>query len=1147
MNIYKWCEHYLLDVVIDNNILTLNNDKFFIVKAKEINGQQLLFDKNFKLILSDAEVNEIIEAKANNFLFEFGGNWYYSQIDENIEFNLNDFRHIGISTNYDDRLPFLGIHGKYEILNGTRDYNDWCNKAKFLGYRTLGICELNTLAGVISFHNACKEANIKYVIGETIKICIDRNKYIYAKLYVKNDIGWQNLLQINTKINVDYKEEDNKFIDISELFNFSDGLICVLCSNTIFNKNLFLRFKRKFDDFYFQIDTVEFISNEQDKEHLLNLKNYYDNFRNLISPILLNDAYYLDKHDYESKIILNKVLGQRMGYASKDQYFKSTKQIIDQLKRLTKDTKFIDICLKNSIDVVKQCEFEIVTNNKYLPQYTMKNDESKLYTSNEELFLTLIENSFKEKIKNNVEVYLERLTGEIKLIKKAKIIDYFLILWDLVSWCKENNILIGAGRGSAAGSLISYLLGITYVDPIRFNLLFERFISEARLRSELPDIDIDFQASKREQVKNYLIERYGFNRVASIGTYINLKLKSAIKDLAKQFNIPFSESNFITSIISKEYDNSKFIDLFKLIAKDSKVKTFIKNNKQLFNILKLSLFSPKTTSIHAAAMVITPIEEKRKNIYDYLPVRKINNKLVTEWEGVDLMNMGYLKEDILGLTQLDKFRNILDLIKINTNNSIDLYNLPLDDQQIFEYFKLGYTEDIFQFGTHGLKKYCKDLKPDNIEELIAANALYRPGVMESGAHIDYVKLKHGKMKVQYDPFLENITNITYGLYVYQEQVMLAFNKITNSTLEEADEFRKLISKLNKEDFSKKESQNKVYKYKKLFISKYEEKGVTKQKAKVIWDKLLAFSTYGFNKSHATSYSLMGYYSMYLKYSYPIEFYTIALQYAAHEEMPNIMREIELIGNIKLRQPNINYSTTNFFTDYNNKIIYWSLLSIHSLGVKAVSSIMKEREKGKFFSLEEFIERMKKQRINKTMITNMILCGCFDDIEHIVDASDRYKLLKQYCTNNKYLIDKNIELNKDILYFFKVKQKELCGIGFIDYATIISNSRMFKNKTYYEPSYLLQTATEDESCIAIGLISDIVTRKTKKGDKFCIVTLNNNNYNIKCILWPETYNIFENKLKNIQNNIIILNGNIKYSKFDESNIIQSNVFTDIEIL
>lgn len=1144
--------------------------KFLLITPKE----DLLFNEQFHLLIDNEE--KFIKTK-DFYLFEFGGNYFYTSVDTDKDPQLNIFKHIGqAEQNLEiDNFAFLGVHGPYEILNGSGNYVNWCKKAKFLGYKGLGICEKNTLAGLFTFQGACKQEDIKGILGETITIN-QNHKLFDVKVFVLDKKGYGNLLHINEKINV----QNSGFIKYDELKNLGEGLVIIF--NPLYeieNFDDYLGLSRYFSSGFFQIDSVVWDSNKTDERYLFNIKRYLDaDIYHKLPPILCNDAYYIDKDEWEVKKYLNKIGGVGFQNDSKNQYFKNLDDNFEIFGKLFKDTdeRFFDLfkrSINNVVWVYENSNFSINTDIFHLPNFYTDEGINK-----DDLFFELLEKAFEIKIVEkgkDVEKYKERLKEEIRVIKKGGFIDYFLILWDIVEMCKRENILIGIGRGSASGSLISYLLDITKIDPIEYNLLFNRFLNEGRIGKSLPDVDIDFESERKDEVKLYLEKKYGANYVCSVGTYGTLKLRSGLKDLAKIKGIDFSYMNILSKALEIE-DDLNWKEVFINAVKNPQLKDFVKKNVDIINILRLILGQPRNTSVHPSAYLILPNlneNNEKADIHDFLPVRKLDDKLISEWEGPDLEEAGYLKEDILGLIQLDKFHFIIDSIEKQTNRKIDIYDLPLDDGNVYNLFKKGYNQDLHHFKSPGLTGYSIEIQPNNIEDLSSMIALYRPGSIQSNAHNDYVSIKFGKKKAVYDFGLKEVTKLTYGLYIYQEQVIQATQVLGDFNPIESDDIRKAMGKSIKKL---------ILEYKTKFITNAIAKGCPEKEADIIWKKLEVFSGYGFNRSHSVAYAIMGYIGQWFKYHYPIHFWTAAFEFAKKENvvLSGFISEIQKLNTkIKIEIPDVNSSYQSFYTDYEKGIIYWSLSKIAYIGPIAIESILEERKKGLFKSFDDFCDRVDKGRVSKSIIENLIFAGSFDLVENIIDVRDRKKLFDKYYektftkTNKIYYyadtpqnrklgkanmpyggevtkvkFDSALEgINVEREYPWLLIQKEISGLGFINYKKIIDE--YFKSKNSYIDNFIFTLdASNGKRVVIAGIVVSVTERKMKKkAGHLAEVALNINDDTVYVTIWSEIYEKFKIMLTEAIGKIMIVDGKVDYNDHKKVNVLQTEEYTEILIL
>lgn len=1154
---------------VDNEIYNIGEKKFFVVlpvKGKVVN-------KLGGLNLTDEQLENIGKGEGfDYFAFEFGQRWYYCEKkvavdefnDEYYEANFNDLKYVGKAViDLDMEFCMLGIHTEYELLNGSHKSDYWVKKAKFLGQKKIALCDKDTLAGTLAFQLACKKGGIDSILGMTATV--KRGNDIYEiKMFTANEKGWQNLLAINREINV----ENEGYIEEHRLIECADGLVAVLGVNSVIHQVplqdaivIVDTFRGYFEDIYYEIDPVTFYDETDDVGHLSKIQFYFKNFltgENKIKPILVPNAYYLDTEMFNLKEMLNRV-GKRAQRYSEDQHYKTLDECYLQLEKLfsNKDDfdKFFLRVVRNTVSIGKQCCFEINTGQHKLPRYKFLDGKT-----NEELFWELIEKGLNKKVVDptyvwegkNIDTYVARIEKECRVIIGAGFIDYFLILWDIVEWAKRTGIVVGTGRGSVGGCLVAYLLDITDTDPVRFDLLFERFLNETRVSGErakaadaMPDIDLDFQSERRDDVKAYIFERFGKFHTCSIGAFGRLKLKGAIKDFGREKGLNFEYLNAITKDIDDEIEYT-FKDFIKYALQSKQLYDFIQKNFEIVNLLKHSMGQTKIASVHASAVIIVPEEDFNGNkvdIFNWLPIRKIDGKLISEWEGKSTDRAGFLKEDILGLSQLDKFKRITDLIKINYGKKIRIPRIPLEDDNVFRLFKKGLNEDVFQFTSGGLKSYSKEAKPDNIEDLTAMTSLYRPGPMDSGAHKDFALIKHGKKKPKYDYGLREVTEKTFGLFIYQEQIMKSVVVLGGLSLVESDEVRTVIKKFDKV---------KMDTFEKKFIAGAIERKCPPDEAAKIWAKLLAFSGYGFNRSHALAYSLISYYAMWFKVNYPLEFWTASLQYAKDHHIPNRISEIrKLKQGIDVKPPDINNSNLGFECNVENQTIYWSLEKIKNVGSIAVGYVMAERKRGKFKSYEDFIVRMPKKNINKRTVFCLLMAGAFDEIEGIEAPVQRYHLLKKHCARLKEPLSEEFqnfdEVKKSI--FWITRQKELTGFGDVNYKEILIDAGYKKMASRYMTYDQLAKCAEYDYVTVAGKVNFMKERTTKKGIKKTFLTMEIlcNNDMIPVVLWSETYEAYKELLTNSLNKTFAFTGKVRYDNYRGCNGINSVDETIIKLL
>ena len=1138
---------------------TINIPKFGVaieLQQKNMRPTLLTSDGLLTLNIDDKVVTSILRQQIDYIIYNFGGRFYYTTPAKMIDVELKELKYVG---EYDDSLipdfgrGYLAIHGRYEMMNGTRDYKDWIVKAKFLKYKALGIVEKHTLAGTLPFQIACRKNDIKSILGYTVDVEFKGiNDLLEVKLLVMNSNGWRNLLKINKLVNID----QDRYVTEQQLFELSKGLIAVIPPSAHTTSRFIQRFIDKFDRVYFQITTNQYRDDIKDKELLLSIKRYLETQQELVSPILMSDAYVLDKSDVHIKNVLNKQGKAQFTHSTTNHYLRSLDELFLELAPLFRDDdERLENLFINSMEsiqkVIDEVEFEIETSKLHLPVYEMTSIEKEKYGTTENMFDSLIQQGIKQKFPNVTDKQLQqiydRVEREVAVIKKGKFVDYFLILWDIINYCDKNRIQVGPGRGSAAGSLVSYLLGIVRINPLRFDLIFERFLNESRIKHELPDIDIDFASDKRDQVIEYMKTRYGHNFVCRVGTYGTLQMRGVVKELARAYGTQGEKynMNFITKLVSA--DNEHWQPLFKDAVKQPLLKRFIKDNPHIINDSKIALNAIKSASMHACATIIVPKVRDENgrvlDIFEQIPVRKDENgMLISEWEGDIMSSAGFLKEDILSTKQMAKFGAMLDMIESRTGVRPNLDDIDIDDKNVFELFKKGLNQDVFHFGSVGLTNYLKEVQPENIDELVASIALYRPGAMASNAHIDYVKLKRGELQPHYDYMLKDVTKDTYGLYIYQEQIMKAAQILGGFSLAEADGVRKAMGKKIKD---------KMDAYKEQFVNEAIKKGCPVNEAHQIWNKMEVFAGYGFNKSHAAAYSTIGYQCNWLKHYYPLEFWTVAFQYAKTEKIQDFVSEIKRMGQIQIVSPDINKSGLKFYSDHKQFKIYWNLSQIKYVGDAAAQAIIDERDKnGKFFSITEFAERIPSRAVNKRTVEHLVLAGCFDELYRVKVPSERYGILKEFFEYRKDEIPKEYRDNRNVDHYWSIRQSEISKLSNLNYYKLFQQSIF----SLYTDEYISSEEISHPlppgkrmNVMVVGTIQEAVIRQTKDKRDYAVVKIIQDEYDFIVRVWPQQLNpddeLFDERFAGLKSflsenksRLVVFRGQMQWSDYTNRNEI-----------
>jgi DNA polymerase-3 subunit alpha len=657
-----------------------------------------------------------------------------------------------------------------------------------------------------------------------------------------------------------------------------------------------------------------------------------------------------------------------------------------------------------------------------------------------------------------------------------------------------------------------------------------------------PDIDSDILSEGREELIQYLIDKYGKNNVCQVNTYGEIQVKSGFKELAKLGGLNFKEANYLTSTFPKKVadDIKNKTDFFKYSNETPPLKKYAKENVEVINNTFLIQGAIRNTGKHAAAIIQTPTQDENGNqmeIWDWFPCKMVDGVLMSEWTGAELDKLGFLKNDFLGLSQLDKVKAIIHLIKGNIGNNIELGNVDLEDEKTYLYFQEGYTQDIFQFSSDGMTTMLMDLIPENIEHLIAANALYRPGAMDFAQ--DYIELRHGKKIPTFVKGTENALKDTYGKMIYQENLMAIAKEYSGMSDTQADDLRKACGKKSAELMAQQKD-----KFVNGALSLNRDLG----EANKLWDAIDKASLYMFNRSHSASYGILGYTTMYLKAHYPVEFYSVALQFANDESKPRIISEMNKLGEAKVMSPSINESGLEFKADYKNKKIYWSLSSVKWVGEKAVEKIINDRnENGHFYSVKDLFDRVDKRTVNKRAIQNLIIVGAFDEVYNIKRESDRMGIIREYYNEVisepiPKLFDEISDISKD--HWWVLKQIELSGLGVIDYKKTLPEQ--FDKKLLINPIRFSQKEAQGNDIVIGGIILKAVERKSARG-VFMTIELDHNSDIINVLIWNESYEGIKNKFRESVGKLLFMNGIVKFDNYKQKNSVQSTKETKIEIV
>ena len=877
----------------------------------------------------------------------------------------------------------LHVHTEYSLLDASSKIKELTARAKELGMDSLAITDHGVMYGVIDFYRAAKEVGIKPIIGCEIYVApgsrFDRenisgeDRYYHLILLAENNEGYQNLMKIVSKGFVEgfyYKPR----VDLEVLETYSTGIICLsACLAGEVQRNLSrgmyeeakkaaLRYQKIFGEgnFFLELQDHGIAMQKTVNQGLLRMSQELN-----IPLVATNDTHYIYKEDVEPHDILlciqtgKKVTDEnRMRYEGGQFYLKSEKEMKEVFPYALE-------ALENTHKIAERCNVEIEFGVLKLPQY----DVPEGFTAWEYLN-KLCNDGFEKRYPVPDESLKERLAYELNVIQTMGYVDYFLIVWDFIHFAKSHDIAVGPGRGSAAGSIVAYCLEITDIDPIKYQLLFERFLNPERV--SMPDIDIDFCFERRQEVIDYVVRKYGKDRVVQIVTFGTLAAKGVVRDVGRVLDMPYARCDAIAKMIPGDVGMTldKALkaspDLRNAYESDGDVKYLIDMSKRLEGL-------PRHTSMHAAGVVIS-----KAAVDEYVPLsRASDGSITTQFTMTTLEELGLLKMDFLGLRTLTVIQNAVRLAEKDHNITIDLDKIDYNDKNVLDAIGTGKNDGVFQLESSGMKGFMKELKPENLEDIIAGISLYRPGPMDFIPR--YLKGKNDKKSITYEcPQLEPILSPTYGCIVYQEQVMQIVRDLAGYTLGRSDMVRRAMSK-KKGSVMEKERQNFVYGNAEEGVNGCIANGIDEKTANQIYDEMIDFAKYAFNKSHAAAYAVVSYQTAYLKYYYPIEFMA-ALMTSVKDNVGKVSEYILACRQMgmKIAPPDINEGEGGFSVSGDS--IRYGLSAIKSIGQAVVDAIVKERkENGLFSTLEDFVERMSNKEVNKRTVESFIKSGALDSL------------------------------------------------------------------------------------------------------------------------------------------------------------------------
>ena len=1021
----------------------------------------------------------------------------------------------------------LHLHSEYSLLDGACRIADIPKRAKECGHSAVALTDHGVMYGAVPFFKACKAEGIKPIIGCEVYVAgnsrFERSnssdgsgKYNHLVLLCKNDEGYRNLISMVSRSFTEGFYSKPR-VDLDLLKKHSSGLVAL--SACLAGKIPALLLAGRYEEAVEYAETMESIFGKGN--FYIELQNHGMSDQIQILPSLVrlseetgipmvatNDCHYLRRENAQTQAVLmciqtNTVItdGRPVGFETDEFYYKNT----DEMRMLFGKYKG---AIENTVKIADMCNFEFAFDDPKLP--TFKTPEGM---TSKEYLRKLTYEGLERRIKDGSlvyepqgeAVYKERIEYELSVISDMGYDDYFLIVQDYVGFARSKDIPVGPGRGSGAGSLVAFLVGITDVDSIKFDLLFERFLNPERV--SMPDIDIDFCYNRRDEVIEYMYDKYGSDHVSQIIAFGTLAARAAIRDVGRAMGIPYADVDPVARAVPHELgitlaDALKLPDLKTQYEHSETVKKLVDTAMELEGM-------PRNITVHAAGLVVTDLPVSK-----YVPLATSNSAIVTQFDMDTVAQLGLLKFDFLALRYLTIMKEACNFVK-ETHPDFDINKVPFNDQKTFDLISSGATLGVFQLESAGMRQMLSELRPDCFDDIIAAIALYRPGPMDSIPQ--YIAARHNPQKISYaHPILEPILRSTYGCIVYQEQVMSVFRSMAGYSYGHADIVRRAMSK-KKADVLNAEKDS--------FLSGCEQNGIDRETASDIFDDISSFAKYAFNKSHAAAYAVISYRTAYLKAHYPCE-YMAALMTSV---LGNLIKLAEYIDEcskygIKVLAPNINESRM-YFHPHNNNIVF-GLLALKNVGKQFVDNIIKERSSAPFVDFEDFVVRMSAYDINKRMVEALIKSGAFDGL-----GNHRSQLLVSY----DKLIDIRSETNRSNIsgqldmfsstfgaidaapkfeypqlpeYPIKERlmmEKESSGMYFSGHLIDSYSDNVSAIMPKSISSLLnVESVKEKETVKVCGILSSVTVKATRKKEKMAFITIEDRYGEIECLVFPKLY-------------------------------------------
>ncbi len=1060
----------------------------------------------------------------------------------------------------------LHTHTAYSLLDGEGTIKKILDRAKELGQTSMAITDHGSMFGVIDFYEYAKSIGIKPVLGCEVYVAARGRKdkiheldssSSHLILLAKNNTGYKNLMNI---VSIGYVEGFyyRPRIDMETLRENSEGIIALsacmmgVLSKKILNKDYenarksALEFIDIFgkENYFIEIQDHGIYEQKMLNQELVRLARELD-----LGIVATNDIHYVKREDAEFQDVLMCIQMGKTVYDEDRMKMSTYEMFVKSESEMNELFSYIPEAIENTQKIADMCDVDIEFGKLHLPKFDLPSG----YTSYK--YLTeLCENGLQKRYPNPSEELKERLSYELTTIEKMGYVDYFLIVWDFIRFARENGIRVGPGRGSAAGSIVSYCLEITNIDPIKYDLIFERFLNPERVT--MPDIDIDFCYERRGEVIDYVNQKYGSDKVAQIVTFGTMAAKLAIRDTGRALDMPYG---FVDGV-AKQIPNELNITIEKALESNKQLKSMYDSDPQVKRLIDVSSELeglPRHTSTHAAGVVIT-----REPVQTYVPLSRNDDVITTQFTMTTIERLGLLKMDFLGLRTLTVIRDAVDNIKRTQGIDIDMDSIDMNDPETYKMISKGDTDGVFQLESAGMKEFMKELKPSSIEDIIAGISLYRPGPMDSIPQ--YIANKNSGSITYKHPLLENILNVTYGCIVYQEQVMQIVRELGGYSLGRADLVRRAMSK-KKTEVMEQERKNFVYGVKdkdgNVEVEGAMSRGIDEKTAISIFDEMMDFAKYAFNKSHAAAYAFVSYQTAWLKCHYPTEFYAATLTSVLGQstKVTKYIAAAKKQG-INLLPPDINKSFSSFVPDGKN--IRFGLGAIKNVGTAFINEMTAERESsGVFASFTDFCNRMADKKLNKRIVESMIKSGVFDSL-----SVTRATLLSVY----ENTIDSAVREQKNMvsgqLDFFSMFEEEtdMTSDNFIKVPELDRRELLNLEKEYLgiyvsgHPLNGLESVIETTSSTNVleiledetgvfatdtkvsicGMISKRKDQLTKRGELMMYLTFEDLTGEIEVLVFPSQVRKFEQYLK--EESICVITGNLDVQEDRPTKIRLENI-------